>query len=156
MSDTKTPKNPCEYICKLCDFKCSNKKDYNRHLLTAKHKLMTTDDDKTPKNPAAYICDCGKSYKHRQGLSLHKKKCVQKNPETAKNVNRVLPNSHIFITEHDDTSMADTIQSIVNAKVKEQIAKMGDPNLAKFLEAQAVRDEAAAEQTRLLIEAMDR
>ena len=85
MSDTKTPKNPCEYICKLCDFKCSNKKDYNRHLLTAKHKLMTTDDDKTPKNPAAYICDCGKSYKHRQGLSLHKKKC---------NKPDILTNSH--------------------------------------------------------------
>ena len=95
-------------------------------------------------------------YIHRQSLNKHKKKCVKKTPENAEKVNRVLPISHTFITEHDDIDMADTIQSIVNAKVKEQIAKMGDPNLAKFLEAQAVRDEAAAEQTRLLIEAMDR
>ena len=23
-----------------------------------------------------FICDCGKTYKHRQSLSLHKKKCT--------------------------------------------------------------------------------
>jgi len=161
MSDTKMPKNAEKYVCENCDFKCNKKSNYSSHLLTAKHKLMTNDDDKNAENAAAYICDCGKSYKHRQGLSLHKKKCVQKTPETAKNVNRVLPNSHIFITEHDDTSMADTIQSIVNAKVEEQLAKMGDPNITRLIEAQAVRDEAqakrdeaAAEQTRLLIEAI--
>jgi len=161
MSDTKMPKNAEKYVCETCDFKCNKKSNYSSHLLTAKHKLMTNDDAKNAENAenaAAYICDCGKSYKHRQGLSLHKKKCVQKTPATAKNVNRILPNSHIFITEHDDTSMADTIQSIVNAKVEEQIAKMGDTNIAKLIEAQAVRDavrdEAAAEQTRLLIEAI--
>jgi hypothetical protein len=52
--------------------------------------------------------------------------------------------------------MADTIQAMVNAKVEEQLAKMGDPNIAMFLEAQAAREEARAaahaEQTRLLIE----
>ena len=157
MSYTKTPKNAKKYICEKCDFACSKKSDFNRHLMTAKHKMMTNSDKisyKNAENAAAYICDCGKSYKYRQGLSLHKKKCDQKMPENAERVNRVFPISQTFTTEPDDTDMSDTIHSIVNAKVEEQLAKMGDPNIVKILEAQAVRDEAAAEQTRLLLEAI--
>jgi len=30
---------------------------------------------KTPKNPKPFQCVCGKQYKHRQSLSVHKKKC---------------------------------------------------------------------------------
>jgi len=157
MSDTKMPKNAEKYVCEKCDFKCSKKSNYSIHLMTAKHKMMTNDDnndDKNAENAAAYMCVCGKSYKHRQGLSLHKKKCDQKMPENAERVNRVFPISQTFTTEPDDTDMSDTIHSIVNAKVEEQLAKMGDPNIVKILEAQAVRDEAAAEQTRLLLEAI--
>ena len=157
MSDTKMPKNAEKYVCEKCDFKCSKKSNYIIHLMTAKHKMMTNDDnndDKNAENAAAYMCVCGKSYKHRQGLSLHKKKCDQKMPENAERVNRVFPISQTFTTEPDDTDMSDTIHSIVNAKVEEQLAKMGDPNIVKILEAQAVRDEAAAEQTRLLLEAI--
>ena len=158
MSYTKTPKNAEKYMCEKCDFNCSKQSDYNRHLMTAKHKMITNDyanDYKNAENAAAYVCDCGKTYKHRQGLYAHKKKCDQKPPENAENaekVNRVLPISQTFTTEHDHVDMADTIQAMVNAKVEEQLAKMGDPNIAMFLEAQAVRDAAAAEQTRLLIE----
>ena len=77
MMTQKTPKNVFKFICESCDFKCCNKKDFKRHMSTDKHKMMTNDDKKTPKNPAAFMCSCGKSYKYRQGLSLHKKKCLQ-------------------------------------------------------------------------------
>ena len=70
--DKKNPKKPHHYLCQNCNFKCSNKKDYNRHLLTRKHQIVTNDDKK---NPLAYICECGKQYKYRQGLSNHKQKC---------------------------------------------------------------------------------
>jgi hypothetical protein len=76
MMTTKTPKNAKDYFCQKCDFICSKPSDYNRHILTAKHKMMTNDDNKVPKNAKAYICDCGKEYKYRQGLSVHKKKCT--------------------------------------------------------------------------------
>jgi hypothetical protein len=79
MMTQKTPKNPLEYSCENCDFKCCNKKDFKRHLATDKHKMMTNDDTRMPENPKAYICECGKSYKYRQGLSVHKKKCTVKN-----------------------------------------------------------------------------
>ena len=39
MVTKKPPKTPKEFECKFCDFKCSNKKDYNRHLLTRKHEM---------------------------------------------------------------------------------------------------------------------
>ena len=43
----KTPKNPKIFYCKLCNFKCSNKKDWTRHNLTAKHKRKLLETDPT-------------------------------------------------------------------------------------------------------------
>jgi len=73
-------KYPLTFTCEKCKFVCSNKKDYNRHLCTAKHKLMTNNDTITPTLPI-YICECGKSYKYRQGLHYHKKTCNTLNQE---------------------------------------------------------------------------
>ena len=74
-----TQKNPTLYLCEDCSFKCSNKKDYNRHLLTAKHKNRTIRTEKYPKKPLVYDCKCGKSYKSRSSLWYHKKKCIHNN-----------------------------------------------------------------------------
>ena len=67
-------KKKVEYYCKKCDFKCSNKNDYRRHKLTAKHLKGKHGNIKN--YSVEYFCDtCGKGYKHRSGLSRHKKKC---------------------------------------------------------------------------------
>ena len=75
----KNPKKPLQYLCEDCDFITSNKKDYNRHLLTRKHIDKAKGDDsatkKTPKNPAGYNCECGKYYMCYGSLWRHKKKC---------------------------------------------------------------------------------
>ena len=60
------------FSCEKCAFKCCNKQDYNRHLSTRKHIMMTNNDIKYSKE---HVCSCGKKYKHRQGLSVHKKTC---------------------------------------------------------------------------------
>ena len=78
MLTNKTQKNPTPFLCEICDFKCFNKKDFNRHLLTLKHKMLTNVDAKTQKNANPYTCECGKEYKHRQSLHIHKKKCNYK------------------------------------------------------------------------------
>ena len=75
MLTQKPQKTPKDFYCKICDFVSSNKKDYERHLATDKHKMLTNVDKKTPKNPKPFQCECGKQYKHRQSLSVHKKKC---------------------------------------------------------------------------------
>ena len=76
MTNEKTPKNPSNYFCKFCNFSCSNKKDYNRHELTAKHQIRSNTNEKTPKNPKnEYRCSCNKIYKHASSLWNHKQKC---------------------------------------------------------------------------------
>jgi hypothetical protein len=73
-------KKPINFYCKKCDFKCSYKKDYQRHVDTKKHKTPenTTENNefylKKPK--LKYKCDnCDKFYSDRAGLWRHKKKC---------------------------------------------------------------------------------
>ena len=85
-SNFKQPEKPQKYICQQCDFYSNNKRDYNRHLETEKHKMgfsatLAMDDQsekpkKTPKNPNLFRCDnCDKTYKDKTGLWRHKKKC---------------------------------------------------------------------------------
>jgi glycerophosphoryl diester phosphodiesterase len=65
------------YTCIKCNYTTSYKKDYNKHLLTAKHKRLTMTDDKFPKKPETkYVCECGKEYKARNSLWYHKQKCT--------------------------------------------------------------------------------
>ena len=76
----KIPKNPNEYVCIKCNYTTLSKKDYTKHLMTRKHQMLTNVDidvdKKMPKNAKQYQCECGKEYKHRQSLSVHKKTCV--------------------------------------------------------------------------------
>ena len=72
MITKKSPKNAKNFECNLCNYICSKKSEWNRHINTRKHKLLTNTDEKTP---LTHICECGKSYKHRQSLYTHKKKC---------------------------------------------------------------------------------
>jgi len=72
----KTPKNAEKFTCNICNFKCSKKSDFNRHIMTAKHKNRTNRTEKTPKNAEIFECECGKVYKARNSLWYHKKKCI--------------------------------------------------------------------------------
>jgi len=85
MTDKITPKKPQRFECKDCYFFTSNKKDFDRHMSTQKHQILTNDLQKNPKNPNVSIinsvinnftCECGNLYKHRQSLFNHKKKCM--------------------------------------------------------------------------------
>jgi len=82
MTNKKPQKKPEEFCCEKCDFKCSNKKDYKRHISTRKHEILTNPNKKTPKNALLFFCDCGKQYKHRSSLSSHKKKCNYESNES--------------------------------------------------------------------------
>ena len=83
MTYKKTPKNAEKFICEDCNFVSSKKSDYERHLLTRKHKILTNTYKKTAEN-AEYICVCGKQYKHRQSLNNHRNRCnFEKNLENS-------------------------------------------------------------------------
>jgi len=75
-------KSSHNFYCKKCDYLCRRTTDYNKHLLTRKHKMMTNDDtNDDAKNLKYYKCEnCEKTYSYRQGLYVHKKKCkIDKN-----------------------------------------------------------------------------
>ena len=70
------PKNAEKFSCEKCGFICSKKSNFDKHLLTRKHKMLTNGNEKMPENAAPnYECECGKKYKQHSGLSRHKKNC---------------------------------------------------------------------------------
>ena len=81
MTDFLVPKSSKFFYCEHCDYITCRKSQYNRHLLTSKHKKKANTDhiltDLVPKSSTGeYICECGKLYKHKQSLFTHKKKCI--------------------------------------------------------------------------------
>lgn len=85
------PKKYVSYECKNCDFITSNKKDYNRHVLTNKHKRIhdIEYDIKIPKiSPTEFNCKCGKVYKHISNLSRHKRTCDFLNKKEDQNLEK--------------------------------------------------------------------
>ena len=71
-----TSKNIQIFVCEKCDFKCSKKGDYNRHILTGKHIKLTETNTFLHQKTSEHICEqCNKIYKSRVGLWSHKKKC---------------------------------------------------------------------------------
>ena len=63
-----------KFYCKSCDYATSDKKDWNKHILTRKHKKSAKTDK--IKQTVEFVCKlCKKGYKYRSGLCRHKKKC---------------------------------------------------------------------------------
>ena len=83
MDYKNSPKLAKHFYCEKCDYICCKQSDYNKHLLTLKHQKDDADDvlddANSPKLAALYFCECGKEYKHRQGLWKHKKLCDENN-----------------------------------------------------------------------------
>jgi hypothetical protein len=80
-----------EFVCEICVYNTSNKKDYNKHLITAKHKNNTTfndleqNEDKSPKKshfiPAKIMCELCR-------YNTNSKKDYKKHLLTDKHVNK--------------------------------------------------------------------
>ena len=65
-------KSSKHFHCECCDYYTSRKSQYERHLLTDKHKTLINPNEKVP-DKTYYICECGKEYKHQTTLCAHKK-----------------------------------------------------------------------------------
>ena len=109
MSQKKTPKNAEDYYCEKCNFICCKLSDFNRHLSTRKHKMLTNVDNLPEKNATSkFICEnCNKEYKHRQSLSVHRKKCTVIPKKSNSNQKDVMKNDIINdeITDTDYKKM---------------------------------------------------
>jgi hypothetical protein len=87
MANEKLSEVVFRYTCEMCDYKCCNKTNYDKHLSTRKH-LMANNNAKNQDNSAnntnnfieqdkrAYVCQkCNKEYVHQSSLCKHKKTC---------------------------------------------------------------------------------
>jgi len=129
--DKKEQKEPKILICKLCDFTTSKKNNYNRHILTQKHKkvvnsdiIVTNSDEKEQKEPIyIFECDCGKKYKYRQGLSYHKKNCGLLNNTTLIPIEN---KKEILELKEDNKELKNMIKELIkeNAKHQQQIGDL--------------------------------
>ena len=106
-------KNANIFYCESCSFACSKKSNYDKHILTTKHKNATfmlhnaTSNDeygakttsgikKCQKNALSdIVCSCGRIFQHRSSLWRHKKTCF----------NNVEEN---IVTTIDNTTVSDS------------------------------------------------
>jgi hypothetical protein len=80
----KMGKSSINFCCEHCDYNTSRKSQYDRHLLTDKHKMvvnMLNLNIVEPKSSQLYKCICGKTYKYDSGYYRHKKNCEMINAE---------------------------------------------------------------------------
>ena len=85
MTYTKVQNSSNDYTCEICNYITCRLSQYSRHLLTAKHEILTNTYINGTKRSNTFTCDCGKEYKHRQSLNNHKKKCTYTTEEPIEN-----------------------------------------------------------------------
>lgn len=89
-----------DFYCEKCDYGCSKKGDFNKHIYSKKHnaKKCYTNAKKNSSNKNNFFCECGKTYKHQSSYSRHKKQCnIQDNNDSSNNMIQ-----HINDTDNPD------------------------------------------------------
>ena len=95
----KSQKIAKNFNCQNCDYVCSKRCDYEKHLLTLKHNFRTNLEQKVAKNQTFRCKFCDKFYSARNSLWYHEKKCIG-------------------IEEENDTQMKDT-ETLIQYLLKE-------------------------------------
>jgi hypothetical protein len=74
VKEENSSKNAEIFTCEKCDFTCSKKSNYDKHLMTRKHKSETNETDLRQKN--AFTCKtCLDKLNSRASYYRHKQKC---------------------------------------------------------------------------------
>jgi len=83
----KNPKKSHPFECEKCEYTTGNKKDFDKHLMTAKHINRTLLNTIVSEIPYKFVCKlCNKKYKARNSLWYHEQKCnVTSNDENKDN-----------------------------------------------------------------------
>ena len=139
MTCEKNAKKCIKFNCKICNFNTSNKYNYNKHIMSAKHERLTGDLQKNAeKCLIEYKCECGKNYQHRQSLYNHKKKCDFIDKEKDDNskeeiINNELDNNFLVNKEENVDYKSMFLEMINENKelrktITEMIPNMGNNN----------------------------
>jgi len=124
-----SPKTLHKFFCDKCNYGCSKKGDYNKHILTAKHKMIINGNKKLIKT---FDCTCGKIYNYASGLSRHKLQCtyIEKPSKIAKDIQKEsIPNNAELLLMFKDM-LAKMEEK--DKQIAEMIPKIGNNNNNKF------------------------
>ena len=100
---TRLPKKTPIFSCEKCDFICYKQNEYNRHIITNKHKRLHDTTEKKPINePKTFNCKCGKIYRHHTSLAKHKHCC--KGLNVSDNI-KLIPKTWDFISYNFTTTV---------------------------------------------------
>ena len=73
MLHENSPKIRLKFYCEKCDYSCSKKSDYNKHIKSKKHNAINNAKNATINS---LTCKCGKKYKHHSSFYRHKNICL--------------------------------------------------------------------------------
>lgn len=133
MTTNKVPNSTNYFSCTICNYNSCRKSQFDRHLLTAKHKnneKYNIAEPKSSKNSniiCNFSCDCGKTYPYRGSLYNHKKKC-----EFIKNNNKNNNENNLIMAFKKDNETNEELKSLVyklineNNEIKNSIMKEND------------------------------
>ena len=115
--------SPHRFICTQCDIKTNNKKDYNKHCLTAKHKNRIALEQKPPM--FTFVCKhCSKGYKARNSLWYHEQKC---NIVNNNNTNKLyINNSENMIVNSEVANLSKIVVELIksNTDLQKQVLEV--------------------------------
>jgi len=121
-TNKKVPKSSAGFSCLACDYNSVRESQFNRHLLTRKHKILTNTNKKFQKVPddKSYQCVCGHSYKFASSLCFHRKKCLMVlSPPNDEGLS-------LSVTPKDNTISNDVVIKLIkqNEKLQEQLISL--------------------------------
>jgi hypothetical protein len=146
------PKNAEIFYCEKCDYRCSKKSDWSRHITRRKHTMEIYGNDGNEKNAVVYQCNrCSKEFKTNSGLWKHHKKCtmilsinnntntvevnktttIDKTDITHKLVELIMTKNHEFMTElvsqiNNSVTSITTTNKDVMEKMMEMMPAIGN------------------------------
>ena len=134
MDSFLTQKNIKIFHCENCDFSCYKESEWNRHVITRKHKMIDNDSEKTTEK--IWKCKCGKIYKFDSGYYRHKKTCNGNisNDEKINNNNdeKINNNDEKIINNNEVQELKEIIKDLLKQNtelvqtIKEMTPKIGN------------------------------
>ncbi len=103
-----------QYFCEICNYKCEHKGNYNKHLLSKRHANLCITSNFAGEIGEIFRCICGKTYKHRQSLYNHERRCKV----------RVYPSANEKIVLDDEKPSYEQLLNIIT----NLIPKVGNNN----------------------------
>ena len=98
-----TQKSSEKFRCEICDYITSRQSQFDRHVLTDKHKILQNPTSNKFYTKGQYGCLCGKAYKHSSTLYAHKKQCnfINLNTNTASLSSQITPELILTVLEQN-------------------------------------------------------